>query len=38
MPFSRMCGTITLTKHTHNANFRFCHITPTTNTLKSYIQ
>ena len=27
MPFSRMCGTITLTNHMHNANFRFCHIT-----------
>ena len=26
MPFSRMCGTITLTKHTHNANLCFCHV------------
>ena len=38
MPFSRMCGTITLTKHTHNANLCFCHVTPRTNALKSYIQ
>ena len=35
MPFSRMCGTITLTNHMHNANFRFYHITLATNTLKS---
>ena len=43
MPFSRMCEnlpyrTITLTKHTHNANLCFCHVTPGTNALKSYIQ
>ena len=38
MPFSRMCGTITLTKHTHNANLCFCHVTTGTNALKSYIQ
>ena len=31
-----MPGTITLTNHTHNANFY--HITPGTNTLKSHIQ
>ena len=29
---------ITLTNHMHNASFCFCHITPGTNTLKSYIQ
>ena len=39
MPFSRMCGTITLTNHMHNAYFCFCHdFRPGTNTLKSYIQ
>ena len=37
MPFSRI-GTITLTNHMHNANLCFCHVTPGTNALKSYIQ
>ena len=32
MPFSRMCETITLTKHPYNANLCFCHVTPRTNT------
>ena len=30
-----MPGTITLTIHMPNANFSYCHITLTTNTLKS---
>ena len=38
MPFSRMWGTITLTKHTLDANLHFCHVKPGTNALKSYKQ
>ena len=37
-PLSRMCGTITLTKHTHDTNLCFCHVTPGTNARKSYKQ
>ena len=28
MPFSRMCGTITLTKHTYNANYVYVMLHP----------
>ena len=38
MYFQVTPGTITLTNYTHNANLCFCHVTPGTNALKSYIQ